>query len=168
MFLVVLWQASPEVQNVALWVQQLQCQEEGLERQPAAMECMLQGPSRSFPSSWSGGPPTTQKQAQLVIWQQVEVEQPLAEGVGWWCPQVRKHTTSIQYILAKLWDLMKRVWQRSGKMIPGGLLHLWADGTKGIELSPKEMAQLASIMVIPSHRQCLQKAVLMAWGEGNP
>ena len=44
---------------------------------------------------------------------------------------------------------------------------MWGDGAEGTELSPEEVAQLASVMVIPSLRQHLQNVVYMAQGAGN-
>nr|KAF6457064.1 hypothetical protein HJG63_011644 [Rousettus aegyptiacus] len=62
MFLAVLWQASLEVQDQALRVQQLHHQEEALEKRLVAAECILQGPDWLLSSSRSGSSP-------VVLWQ---------------------------------------------------------------------------------------------------
>lgn len=62
-------------------LQQLQCQEKVLERWLVVVECMLQGPEESLPSSQSGSLPATPQQARLVIRWQVKVEHPLAVGL---------------------------------------------------------------------------------------
>lgn len=52
-------------------------------------------------------------------------------------------------------------------MVLGWQLWLWDDEAKGTELSPEEMAQLVSVTVIPSLRQCLQYVVRLVRGAGN-
>lgn len=100
MFLAVLWQASLEVQDQVQWVQQLQRQEEALERWLVAANCLLQSPDGLLPS--------IPQQTWPVIRQQVEAEEPLApEGQADGAPQAKKQTTLIQYTPAELQDLTK-------------------------------------------------------------
>lgn len=70
--------------------------------------------------------------------------------------EVKQHTTFAAYASAELRELAKQFHQWVGETIPGWLLRLWHDGAESTELSPNEMAQLASIMVMPSLSQRLQ------------